>query len=391
MQWFFAVRYLFSRSSHSVINIIAGVSLVSVAIPVAAMVILLSVFNGFEGIVKDMYAQSDADIEIYGVTENSEALQKSILATPGVTAATVVLEGEALAVSDSRQTAVSLRGVDQHYFEVFPIDLHTLQGSLALTHGELNRALITSDISQLLGIYTTVASRLTLHSIGGGEIGSLLPIRGMSQVGVHVAGIVRANQQYRGWVIIPLRAAEEIFDYSKSKVLVRTNQNAERVKARLQELLGDDVTIKTRDEKNSLFYQIMKYEKWAVFFVALLVLVIASLSIIGTVIMLIVEKRDQQTTLLSIGADSRFIRGIFVREGLLISGIGGGAGLLLGIIVVLVQQWFGLIALPSDGFVVESYPVKLEIIDILLIFTTFVAIAWSVSQIAANTMIKRRL
>ena len=135
----------------------------------------------------------------------------------------------------------------------------------------------------------------------------------------------------------------------------------------------------------------MRYEKWAVFFVALLVLIIASLSIIGTVIMLIVEKRDQQLTLLSMGADSRFIRGIFVREGLLISGIGGGVGLVLGIVVVLIQQWFGVITLPSAGFVVESYPVRLDIVDIILIFTTFVAIAWSVSQIAANTMIRRRL
>ena len=90
------------------------------------------------------------------------------------------------------------------------------------------------------------------------------------------------------------------------------------------------------------------------------------------------------------GADSRFIRGIFVREGLLISGIGGGVGLVLGIVVVLIQQWFGVITLPSAGFVVESYPVRLDIVDIILIFTTFVAIAWSVSQIAANSMIKKR-
>lgn len=391
MQWFFALRYLFSRSSHSVINIIAGVSLVSVAIPVAAMVILLSVFNGFEVIVKDMYAQSDADIEIYNIGEVTDSLRDIVVTTQGVAAASVALEGEALARTESRQTAVMLRGVDDHYFEVFPADLHTLQGSLTLTHGEINKALITSDISQLLGIYTTVASRLTLHSIGGGDVGSLLPIMGMRQTKVHVGGIVRSNQQFKGQVIIPLRAAELIFGYNKCKILVRTDQSAERVKSRLKQRLGEDVTIKTRNEKNSLFYQIMEYEKWAVFFVALLVLLIASLSIIGTVIMLIVEKRDQQLTLLSMGADSRFIRGIFVREGLLISGIGGGAGLILGVIVVLIQQWFGLIELPSDGFVVQSYPVKLEIIDIILIFTTFVAIAWTVSQIAANTMIKRRL
>ena len=139
------------------------------------------------------------------------------------------------------------------------------------------------------------------------------------------------------------------------------------------------------------FYMLGMPDVNPAFLVALLVLVIASLSIIGTVIMLIVEKRDQQLTLRAMGADSRFIRGIFVREGLLISGIGGGIGVVIGVIVVLVQQWFGVIALPSAGFVVESYPVQLEITDLILILIIFVAIAWSVSQIAANTMIKRKI
>ena len=116
MQWFFARRYLLSRSSHSVINIIAGVSLISVAIPVAAMVILLSVFNGFEVIVKDMYAQSDADIEIYNIGEVTDSLRNIVVTTQGVAAASVALEGEALARTESRQTAVMLRGVDDHYF-----------------------------------------------------------------------------------------------------------------------------------------------------------------------------------------------------------------------------------------------------------------------------------
>ena len=112
MQWFFARRYLLSRSSHSVINIIAGVSLISVAIPVAAMVILLSVVNGFEILIKDMYAQSDADIEISGVGEPNEELRHQILDTEGVSAASFILEGQALAVSEGRQTAVQLLGAD---------------------------------------------------------------------------------------------------------------------------------------------------------------------------------------------------------------------------------------------------------------------------------------
>ena len=389
MQWFFARRYLFSRSSHSVINIIAGVSLVSVAIPVAAMVILLSVFNGFESLIKRMYATTDADIEISRIAEPTEQLRQHILATEGVESASFVIEGQALARFEKRETAVTVRGVDENYFAVLPINKEVMQGSAELTIGDYDRALLTRDVAQLLTIYTVADSNISLHAISGSNIGSLLPLSGIKSQRIAVGGVMRGSQQLKGLIIVPLRTAARLFSADKIKLYLHCSEDIEKVKERLQSTLTEDVKITTRAEKNAAFYQIMRYEKWAVFFVALLVLLIASLSIIGTVIMLIVEKRDQQQTLLSIGADRGFIRGIFVREGLLISGIGGAAGLIIGVVVVLVQQIFGIITLPSANFIVDSYPVEMHLSDIIMIFITFVAIAWSVSQIAANTMIKR--
>ena len=389
MQWFFARRYLFSRSSHSVINIIAGVSLVSVAIPVAAMVILLSVFNGFESLIKRMYATTDADIEISRIAEPTEQLRQHILATEGVESASFVIEGQALARFEKRETAVTVRGVDENYFAVLPINQEVMQGSAELTIGDYDRALLTRDVAQLLTIYTVADSNISLHAISGSNIGSLLPLSGIKSQRIAVGGVMRGSQQLKGLIIVPLRTAAKLFSADKIKLYLHCSEDIEKVKERLQSSLTEDVKITTRAEKNAAFYQIMRYEKWAVFFVALLVLLIASLSIIGTVIMLIVEKRDQQQTLLSIGADRGFIRGIFVREGLLISGIGGASGLIIGVVVVLVQQIFGIITLPSANFIVDSYPVEMHLSDIIMIFITFVAIAWSVSQIAANTMIKR--
>ena len=389
MQWFFARRYLFSRSSHSVINIIAGVSLVSVAIPVAAMVILLSVFNGFEALIKRMYATTDADIEISRIAEPTEQLRQHILATEGVESASFVIEGQALARFEKRETAVTVRGVDENYFAVLPINQEVMQGSAELTIGDYDRALLTRDVAQLLTIYTVADSNISLHAISGSNIGSLLPLSGIKSQSIAVGGVMRGSQQLKGLIIVPLRTAAKLFSADKIKLYLHCSEDIEKVKERLQSTLTEGVKIPTRAEKNAAFYQIMRYEKWAVFFVALLVLLIASLSIIGTVIMLIVEKRDQQQTLLSIGADRGFIRGIFVREGLLISGIGGAAGLIIGVVVVLVQQIFGIITLPSANFIVDSYPVEMHLSDIIMIFITFVAIAWSVSQIAANTMIKR--
>ena len=390
MQWFFARRYLFSRSSHSVINIIAGVSLVSVAIPVAAMVILLSVFNGFESLIKGMYATTDADIEISRIEEPTEELRREILTIEGVESASFVVEGEALVRSERRETAVTVRGVDENYFSVLPIDRNIVQGSAELIVGDRECALITRDVAQLLTIYTVAGTDITLLAISGSNIGSILPISGIRSEQLAAGGIIQGSQQIKRVVITPLHTAARLFGVGKSKLYLRCSDTPEKVKASLQNTLSEGVKITTRTEKNAAFYHIMQYEKWAVFFVALLVLIIASLSIIGTVIMLIVEKRDQQQTLLSIGADRGFIRGIFVREGLLISGIGGAAGLVIGIAVVLIQHYFGVISLPTGSFLVDSYPVELKLTDIVTIFITFVAIAWSVSQIAANTMIKRR-
>lgn len=384
MQWFFARRYLFSRSSHSVINIIAGVSLVSVAIPVAAMVILLSVFNGFESLIKRMYATTDADIEISRIENPTSTLRHQILETEGVAAASFVIEGEALVRYEKRETAALVRGVDEHYFDVLPIDRNLIQGS-----AESHKALITKDVAQLLAMYTSAGSNISLHTIAGSKVGSMLPVRGIRSEQIAIGGIIRSSQQIKGMIITPLATTEGLFGAEKTKIYVRCLGSGESVKKVLQKILPEGTKITTREEKNAAFYQIMRYEKWAVFFVALLVLLIASLSIIGTVIMLIVEKRDQQQTLLSMGADKSFIRGIFVREGLLISGIGGAVGLIIGIVVVLIQQHFGIITLPSASFIVEAYPVQLQATDICAVFITFVAIAWSVSQIAANTMIKR--
>jgi lipoprotein-releasing system permease protein len=132
----------------------------------------------------------------------------------------------------------------------------------------------------------------------------------------------------------------------------------------------------------------MKYEKWAVFAVTLLVLIVASLSIIGTLLMLIIEKRNEQPVLLAMGADMRFIRGIFIREGLLISGIGGVAGIVIGVAIVALQEWLHIVKMPSGEFLVDSYPVELHATDIILVLISFVAVAWSVSRIATRTMIK---
>ena len=400
MKWIFALRYLVSRSSHSIINIIAAISVVSVAVPIAAMIILLSVFNGFERLVLDMYADVDADIEIRATVSNdisplltvSDTNRTTIIGTEGVSEASFAIEHLALAEYGSRQCVVRVRGVDEHYFNVLAMDDYAVQGEVSVRLGELERAIVSHDAAQALGLYTAFGAQLKLYSLGGGEVGSMLPLRGLRSDHITVGGIVRSTNVFTQTILVPLSTAQRLFGRERANVIFIKGNGESRVSATtesLRAIAGEGATVLTRDEKNTIFYTVMRYEKWGVFFVSLLVLIIASLSIIGTVIMLIVEKRNERPALYAMGADDGFIRGIFIREGLLTSGIGALIGMVLGIGITLAQQHFGLVRLPY-GFMVEEYPVELQAGDVAIVFVTMILVAWAVSLIATSTMIKSK-
>ena len=397
MQWRFALKYLTSRKSHSVINIIATVSLLAVVVPVAAMVILLSVFNGFESLVRDLYKVVDADIEITCASNlhpSDTALRERVSATEGVEAISFVIERQALLSYRNNRAAVQLRGVDESYKEVVPIEAYTSVGNAEVQLGYLDRLMLGEGVTYALGMYSMAAGDVDVYALGGGAIGSIMPSFAMRKERLDVCGTFVIDQQHASsFAITTLRAASRIFGTEDvaDKLLVKTNEGAShrKVAEQLRTRLGEEYKVTLREEKNEGFYAIMRYEKWAIFFVSMLVLVVASLSIIGTVIMLILEKSDERQTLLSLGADNAFIRGIFVREGLLISGIGGAIGLVLGVGITLAQQHFGFVKMPNGNFLIENYPVELHAVDLIVIFILFVAVAIAVSLVATSTMIKR--
>ena len=396
MQWNFAIRYLTSRKSHSVINIIATVSMLAVVVPVAAMVILLSVFNGFESLVRDLYKVVDADVEVVaegGLDYSDATLRQRIEAVEGVEATSFMVERQAMLTYRNNRVAVLLRGVDENYKRVVPIEEYTSIGNAEVQLGEIDRLMLGEGVTYELGMISIVAGDVEIYSLGGGSIGSILPTVAMTREKLDVCGVFILDQQHTSsMALTSLRAASRIFNReSADKLLVKVSEGASHktVAEKLRQVLGDEYAVTLREDKNQSFYAIMRYEKWAIFFVSLLVLIVASLSIIGTVVILIIEKRDEQKTLLSIGADKNFIRGVFVREGLLISGIGGVMGLVIGVIVVLVQQHFGIIKMPGGNFLVENYPVELQFADLAVVLVVFVAVALLVSTVATSTMIKK--
>ncbi len=398
MQWRFALKYLTSRKSHSVINIIATVSLFAVVVPVAAMVILLSVFNGFESLVRDLYKVIDADIEVtseHSISTSDVALRQKIEGVEGIKALSFVVERQALLSYRDNRVAVQLRGVDEGYKEVVPIERYTSLGNCEVQLGELDRLMLGEGVAYELGMFSMAAGDVEVYSLGGGHIGSFMPTFALHSEKLDVCGTLVIDQQHASsFALTSLRAANRIFGTEEraDKALVKVAEDVShrKVADELQRALGEEYKVVLREDKNESFYAIMRYEKWAIFFVSVLVLVVASLSIIGTVIMLVIEKQDERSTLRSMGADNGFIRGIFVREGLLIAGVGGAIGLLLGVAITLAQQHYGFVKMPNSSFLVENYPVELQATDLFVIFAVFVAVALAVSVVATSTMIKRR-
>lgn len=395
----FARRYLFSRNSRSVINIIAGVSLVAVSVPVAAMVILLSVFNGFEGLVRQTWSAFDADLTITPVRgatfDIAEVEHSGFAESEEVAAYSFVVEQEALVAYRDNRVTVNVRGVDEHYHEVVPVIETISSGDYCVQVGEdVNKIVVGQGVAYALGLRAYVTDDLSVYAVRRNSFSTLLPVDGYAHVKMPVAGIFAVDAETDGGnVLVSLRKAQELFDYEGAAtslyVRVRDGLSPDSVKKRMQSILGDNFEIKTREELNATLNRLMKYEKWGIFFIALMVLVIASFSIVGALVMLIIDKERDLDTLRAMGADVSLIRKIFVAEGVLICGIGGVAGLIFGVGLVLVQQHCGIIGMPTDGFLVDTYPVELRIGDVVAVVAAFTAVVPLISAVTVRSMIRR--
>lgn len=392
----FARRYLFSKKSHSVINLISGVSLFAIAMPVAAMVILLSVFNGFEGLIHSMTSAFDADLTITprrGVTIPTEGVDTAALRRiEGVETLSWVVEQEALAKYGNRQQLVTVRGVEEHYTDLFPIREAITVGEYRLRQGDKECVVMGQGMTYMLGIRSLVTAPLELYALRRTSFSALLPTEGYRRQELPITGLFLLDAESESrYLLTSITLARRLFEREgvATSLLMRLQSTAdpEWVKRAVEEQLGEAFRVRTRYELRPSFYDMMTYEKWGILFISLLVLVIASFSVIGALTMLIIEKRREQQTLRSLGADTRFLRRIFVGEGFLLALLGGGGGLLLGVGVTLLQQHLGLIRLPVETFIMEAYPVELRVGDLLRIVLLFTAVLSTIILLTVHTLI----
>ena len=394
MLWFrFARRYMFSPKSHSVINIIASVSVLAVAIPTAAMIILMAMFDGLSSTVAEYNRAVDADIEIIptrGLTFEADSLDiEHIRNTEGVAATTSYIEQSVMASANGRRTTVALRGVDSTYTDVITIDKHLVFGDFnALKRGDL---IMSSTVASSLAIYST-STPIELYALNRKQISTLLPTSGISRYTTYLGGEVATNAENDASLAIgDLQRVQRLLNYNNrlSCIAIRVEQGAdiEVVKSRLESIVGNNFEVRSRDSKNASINAILRIEKFAILLIGMLIATVAAFSIVGTVLMLITEKQSDIATLRAMGASKQLLVRIFAGEGMLLTITGCIIGTLLGVGFALGQQHYGWIKIPGN-MLLESYPVDMSWADVAMVNIIMIAIGLMISHLTVRAKLR---
>lgn len=390
---FIARRYLFARKSHNVINIISIISAAGIAVGCAALVIILSVYNGFDAVVRDLNDAATADVlvtpargKVFVQDERFEVLQGD----SRVKAVCGVLEESVFIQYGDRNKVVVARGVDSLYEQVTALRDHLVEGEFALTFGDLNQVVLGRIVALELGARPAFLQSLTAwFPSRTRQVDLLNPLASLRQEKLHPAGIVSLEQNFdQKYMFLPLDALRELLEYTEevSAVEIYLNEQGLNRKgmaskeflSQLRTSLGDDFVVRDRQQQNTTLYKLLIYEKVAIYLILLFVMLIISFNIYGSLSMLIIEKRDDIATLQAMGADEALVGKIFVREGWMISLLGIAAGVAVGLLVSLLQQHFGLVKMPGN-FVVDAYPVVVQPLDIVLVIVGVALIGWIIS------------
>ena len=363
---------MFSPKSHSVINIIALVSVVAVAIPTAAMIILLAMFGGLSNTIETIYSSVDADIEIVaqrGQTFKSEKIDiERLREMEGISAAAPYLEQSVMVATTSRRGTVTLRGVDSSYFEVLPIEKFVVRGTLeSLRQGDI---VLGTAASANLGI-PGINYPVELYALNRKQLSTLLPSSGISRHEGHLGGVISANAEIDAtFALVDIEVAAELLNYrdrwSGVAIKIADNEQIERIKQGIEECVSENIVVRTREEKSAEMNALIRLERFAIILIGSFIAIVAAFAIVGAVVMLITEKRRDIRTLRSLGASRALIKNIFVGEGLLLTLLGTVIGTAIGVGFSLGQQHFGWIKIPGN-MVIESYPVELTLGDTLLV------------------------
>lgn len=378
--FYIARRYLISKKSVNVINIISGISVAGVMVGTFALVVILSVFNGLDTTIKSLFSSFDPDIRISASLGKSFALKevdfKALSQLPGVRSVTPVIEEDAMLGYGERQYFATVKGVPLDYPSTSRLDSTFItSGEFILASGQTPLAVVGQGVAYFLSVGLNFSDPIHVYTLKKGTRGRPDINNAFIHSTIFASGIF-ANQQEidSKYILVPFDFARELFQMGENvsavEIGLQKGFSDKEVKEEIAKVLGNRFTVKTQFEQHELFYKVMESEKWAIFFILGFVLVIASFNILGSLSMLIIDKKSDIIILQSMGANQQLIRTIFLFEGWMISIIGALLGLVLGIFICWIQIEFGILKVPgNDGsFIFSSYPVEIRLTDLASIF-----------------------
>jgi len=399
LSFYIAKRYLFSKKSHNAINIISLVAVCGVAVATMATVCALSVFNGFQGLVAGMFGAFDPELKIIpakGKVFNPETdLFLKIRSLPEIELISESLEDNALLSYREREEPIVLKGVGKQFASLTNLGTLLIDGSLELERDASNYALLGLGIANKLSVNPSFVYPMQVFvPKRKAAINLSNPKTSLISRYAYIGGVFQTKQVIydNNYVIVPIRLARELFDYetevSAWEIKLKPGVSVRSVQNQMQTILGSNFLVKDRYQQQEDSFKMVSVEKWVTFLMLCFILLIAIFNVTGSLSMLIIEKQSDVLTLRNMGANNRLISTVFLFEGWMISTVGGGIGIILGILLCLGQQYFGWLKLGTGAnFAVDAYPVIVSFPDLLFVLFTvlitgFLAVLYPVRYLA---------
>ncbi len=383
--WQLAIRYLRGKRSANAVPILSRISMVAIAVSSAAMIIIFSVFNGLESMVKELYKGFYPEIRVTVVRGKffpaDSARLAAIRVISGVQAVSACIEDNAMVIDESNkgQNVIVVKGIDKNYFAVNDVKKYIVHGADSVSMGHPYTAIVGLHIINELGLdFNYPFSKMDLYYPNPTTTNPEAdPASAYQQLSLHPAGIFKIENEFDSrYVLAPLPLVQQLFhaEGKYSSIEIKADPSSvEAIKKQLQQLFGTDYRVESRYEQNKTMYMAMHTEKWAIYAILVLVLFIAEFNMVGALAMLVIEKRKDIAILKAMGAQPAAIRSIFMLEGTLWSFVGGLGGILLGIAICLVQIQFKLVPMQGD-FLASSFPVEIQTADLLLVMATILVV-----------------
>ena len=405
MNFLFAWRYFNAKKSTNVINIIAWISVLAIGTGTAALIILLSVFNGFEDLVKSLYTDFYTDLKVSaasGKTFHLTDTQKQKIADwPGVGALSLTIEEKALLQNGDYPALVLVKGVDENYQKVTNVPRRMIRGKFSLGDADKPAVVLGAGVENALGIESDrsiLPLTVYLPKRGMNSIEYADPLQSLSADNMAASGAFAIQQDFdNNYAITNIGFVKRMLglqpdEYGAVEIAISDKTQADQVKKGLEQLLGKGYKVETVYEQNRSLYTTMRNEKWFIFVLLSFILVVAAFTMIGALTMLVLEKQKDIQILKAMGSSNSLVQKIFLSEGLLLAVIGGVGGVLLSFLIGWLQVKFKLIKLEGSTFLIDHYPVKFLPADVLLVFITVILIAliasWFPSRKAAGQAIE---